>query len=284
MTPSEANFTLSSRPKPLHPLVEQARRSLAHSNTTDHGFVYPRKSPCLDIRVAPDMVGRALEMMDVFCREAEKAGYRFVLNEEPKQRTLIEVDGVPIEIAIMQYRVKHALPRDSRYSWQPYEWVPTGPPYFAIREYYGDRRQLRWSDGARRLFQSRVPRILETLRAIATERLERHAQCERERKESEECERRRREEKQRVDHLYREVDAWHKSRQIREYVEAVRHAVLVKYGRIDPDSEAEQWLRWAEGHADWLDPLKPPHRSGQHAAQPPLSSFDSPHLPGSPAP
>lgn len=63
------------------------------------------------------------------------------------------------------------------------------------------------------------------------------------------------EEKARAKELEASVDAWLRSRRIREYPTAVA-------ADADPDDEALQsWLTWAHEYADWLDPLTdgPPH-------------------------
>ncbi|MDZ7839634.1 MAG: hypothetical protein U5R46_02260 [Gammaproteobacteria bacterium] len=57
------------------------------------------------------------------------------------------------------------------------------------------------------------------------------------------------EEKARVEGLEASVEAWARSRRIREYLAA-------KEAAADPDDEALQtWLSWARDYADWLDPL-----------------------------
>jgi len=55
--------------------------------------------------------------------------------------------------------------------------------------------------------------------------------------------------------LDREVASWHRSQQIRSYIDAVKKWAIQKYGEIKPDSNIHQWLSWATQQADRLDPL-----------------------------
>lgn len=84
-----------------------------------------------------------------------------------------------------------------------------------------------------------------------------------ERQEREEIERQRiekeraiQEERERVLALLQDVKNWHKSKQIREYIEAVKEQAVRDNGIISSDSELGKWLTWAVQQADNLDPLK----------------------------
>ena len=68
-------------------------------------------------------------------------------------------------------------------------------------------------------------------------------------------ERLRREEEERIKSLENQIEAWYRSRQIREYLQAVKRTAIQKYGRIEPSSELDKWLTWAKQHADRVDPL-----------------------------
>lgn len=48
---------------------------------------------------------------------------------------------------------------------------------------------------------------------------------------------------------------WHKSQQIRAYVEAVRAAALDGHGEIGPEVDLDEWIHWAIRQADRFDPL-----------------------------
>ncbi len=49
---------------------------------------------------------------------------------------------------------------------------------------------------------------------------------------------------------------WRRSLEVRAYVEALRCAAEAQHGDIRTGSELDQWIRWAHGYADLLDPLR----------------------------
>jgi hypothetical protein len=55
-----------------------------------------------------------------------------------------------------------------------------------------------------------------------------------------------------VQELERQVTAWSKARQIREYVAAMRAAAEPR--PIQPGSPLEAWLDWSSAYADRVDP------------------------------
>ena len=64
------------------------------------------------------------------------------------------------------------------------------------------------------------------------------------------------EEKNRVSALLQDVKNWNKSKQIREYIDAVKEQAVRNNGTVTPDSELGKWLTWAAQQADYLDPFK----------------------------
>jgi len=57
--------------------------------------------------------------------------------------------------------------------------------------------------------------------------------------------------------IERQAEMWLKSKQLREYIEAVEE----KAGRkvlLENEQQLEKWLTWAKDHADRIDPLKGP--------------------------
>jgi len=63
------------------------------------------------------------------------------------------------------------------------------------------------------------------------------------------------EEEERLAELNEEVVAWHRSQQMRQYIQAVRDLALKQHGAIEEGSKLCEWLTWAEQQADRLDPL-----------------------------
>jgi hypothetical protein len=93
------------------------------------------------------------------------------------------------------------------------------------------------------------------IRAFRLEREREAREREERRRIAEEEERRRRQEEQRFKILEEEVTNWHRSQNIRRYVEAVRKLAIWKYGSVEPGSNLEAWIKWATWQANRLDPL-----------------------------
>jgi len=88
------------------------------------------------------------------------------------------------------------------------------------------------------------------------EKREREEQQRREeRARREEIARLRNEEQARLDKLRSDASNWHEAQRIRSYLSAVRDTAIKKFGVIQPGSESEEWLIWAEDQAERLDPL-----------------------------
>ena len=93
------------------------------------------------------------------------------------------------------------------------------------------------------------------IRATRLEREREALEREDRRRKAEEEEARRRHEEQRFKNLEEQAANWHRSLNIRRYVEAVRNMALWKFGSIDPGSKLDEWITWASRQANRLDPL-----------------------------
>ena len=93
-------------------------------------------------------------------------------------------------------------------------------------------------------------------------RLENEAQqkiWEKERRQKEEEERRIAEEHKRVDRLINDAKNWNNSQVLRNFLNAIRKTIKSKHGKIEPGSDLEKWIIWAEEEANRLDPLCKPY-------------------------
>jgi hypothetical protein len=128
--------------------------------------------------------------------------------------------------------------------------------------FWGLGLRARWADGKKQRLETYVGAFvlqLETLadRVLAHRRELEKAQEERRQQEIEraEHERRARVEEERFRALQAEANAWHQSRRLRQYIEAVRVDARTKHGATEAGSELDRWLVWACAQADRLDPL-----------------------------
>jgi hypothetical protein len=148
------------------------------------------------------------------------------------------------------------------YRIQEYDYSPNGILSLRIKNDDSLNTRKTWSDGRRQRLEdclnSFVGGLIKAAIAIKhlrTERELRELKWQEERRQREESERIRREEEGKMKVLDREVASWHRSQQIRSYIDAVKKWGIQKYGEIKPDGKLQQWLTWATKQADRLDPL-----------------------------
>jgi hypothetical protein len=138
---------------------------------------------------------------------------------------------------------------------------PTGVLVFKIHTWIGTGVRTQWAEGARGLLENRLNEIVAGLLAVAgtirQHRLERE-EDERRRRAEEEArvkrEQARREEARRLEDLIQLASHWRKAADIRSYVQAVKTAARKGIVAVDR-AKLDDWVKWALGRADKIDPL-----------------------------
>ena len=256
------------------PEIEKTKRSFETAKTDEKGLLKPRLKVTLDLRVGPKNLDRALRIMDALLKALEKRGYQISIKKEGPNSTSVSIDGEMIEFGIeekLNRREKELTPLQKKekekhpwmYSSIEYEYNPSGNLILRIKNTDGSGVRKIWTDGINQRIErglnSFIVGLVKTGDAIKADRLEgerRKREWEEQRKRSEELERRRYEEGLKIQAMDKEITAWQKSQQIRDYVKAVEETVLKKRGEIQTGSKLDQWLRWARSYADRIDPLK----------------------------
>jgi len=158
---------------------------------------------------------------------------------------------------------KKGLEKNPWRSYEKYVYIPSGELVLKINNVHWGNIRHSWADGKKaRLENCLNDFVIGLIRASSVLR-SRDLQREIEKQEREEIERQRiekeraiQEEKNRVSALLQDVINWHKSKEIREYIEAVKEQASRDNGKVTPDSELGKWLIWAAQRADHLDPLR----------------------------
>jgi hypothetical protein len=256
-----------------HSLIAMTQRSLIGAKIDDRGLKQPRARGCLDIRVGQDSIDRAILIMDTLVKALETRGVDISVAKEPPFSTSVSVMGEVIKFALneghncterkltaaqMKEKEKHPW----MYSTQEYDYSPNGILLLKIKNVDVMNTRKTWSDGRRQRledclnsFVGGLVKAAIAIKHLRTERERRELKWQEERRQWEESERIRREEEEKMKALDREVASWHRSQQIRTYIDAVKKWAIEKYGEIKPDGKLHQWLTWATQQADRLDPL-----------------------------
>jgi hypothetical protein len=257
-----------------HPLIEKTRTVLSKATTDQYGVLIGGwQKKILDIQVSPDTLSRALRLFDAmvkfFDREAVPV---FVENRNGGRDTHVEIFGETVSFYLREpsRRTDHQLTEKEKkererrsHSWAPrYDYHPSGTLVLKIDRYAADGVKRRWKDGKRSRVEDHIQEIVCNVIKIAdlrrTRRIERKKQeeeWEKQRQRRAELARLRQIELERRDDLEKQATNWVKSQQLREYIQAVEMAAATKGISGLSHEGFAFWMRWANAHADRLDPL-----------------------------
>lgn len=268
---SGCSIAVTSSPDALHPLVAKAKIILSTHKVDSRGVVTVPRLACLDIKVSPKSLARALRLMDTIIKELESRKYKVSLREvDGKYFTTVSIENEYLTFGIDERttHTKRLLTKEElKRQWlrpssdYTYEHKPTG--VFALRirnvDCYNTRRL--WSDSTSHKLESILGSFLVGLMnasiSIKRGRIEREIAA----REKEEFEKNRHEalkmiseEEARIKELDDSATFWQRSQLIRSYVAAVKE----KASRDEEFAKAnnvENWSVWALQYADRLDPL-----------------------------
>jgi hypothetical protein len=255
-----------------HPLVVKSEAVLSSLEPDDYGMLRSWRVACLDIRVSPRRLRRALRIMNGVITLLAAKGSRVILTSDGKPRTVAIVDGQNILFALRESakRYEHVPSKkeaeeskERRYrTYELWDHKPTGLLTLEIDRwrYWGIR--TKWSDRQDQPLEDQIDSFVDgvVLAALKAREVEEERERERRAREMEEerclAEQRRREaERQRVEELKRQAENMRQSRQVRDLIEEVRSRENgLGLSRAD-DSPLEAWLTWATKCADELDPV-----------------------------
>jgi hypothetical protein len=252
-----------------HPLVAATVHLLRKTKPDGQHRLTPHGKRALALTVTMGTADRAMCIYDALIKALEERGYSVdAVADEKTTTTTVLVGEERVSIALEERvdrierkpDIRNAKTRLPVYGPQ-YDFVPTGRLTLRIaHEYLHIRRS--WADGAKQRVETClndfVVGIVAAAEALREQRMEREAR-QKEWKEAEErrlqAEQRRQAEASRIRALDTSLAAWRKSVVVREYVRAMRSAAQ-RAGMTGTDSPVAQWLDWAEGYADRIDPTR----------------------------
>lgn len=228
--------------------------------------------------------GRTLRVLQAIVTEAEHRGWsvrevRLHQNEygyswlDSRDHLVIDTGETSVGLRVLQRtdRSPHVptadeLDQQRRWGASPPKYEHTPNDYLRIEiDSRWDGRQHMWSEGKRGPIDQRLPAIFGEIELRHVEARERRLMA---RRIEEEREQRRLEaveqakvqlrESHRAEALAKQVTDWRHARELREYAEAMERQAAGLEG--DARREAEEWIRWALGHAGAVDPLSRPLR------------------------
>ncbi len=258
-------ITVDPHLKNPHPLIRNARNALKDAQPDTYGRVQASTGKAVSVSVSPSETGRALRILDALVKGAESVGWPVRGASAAKHDAshfVIADEEVPFRITERTSREEKPESERSLLD-RKYRYSPTGQ--FRLEFPFNHpkpRGQKKWRDTETRDLEDVLPSILERAHEAACgvkERREEQRQFQRKLQEKiekrKERRRRRKEEKRRREKLEEEAERWSKARSLREYIREVRSRAEREELAPQKRKEVEEWLEWAEAHADRVDPL-----------------------------
>ncbi|MBI3786923.1 MAG: hypothetical protein HY276_01590 [Ignavibacteriales bacterium] len=254
-----------------HPLILQAKELLKNKSPDDYGRLNkPYNQPCLDIRVPPSSLNRALRIMNTLLKALGIRGYQVEISKGEAMPTQILVKEEKVRIYIIENvkRSERELTNEEKKKppfliFNRLLYKPTGVLTFVIDEYLSEGSRKKWSDGSRKSLEELLNEVIvgiissaEILRLENLKRKEREQRWqEKELRRQKEEQMRQREEQQR-NALDRQVQLWRKSQDIRAFLSDYEKHTLHDAGIVVAGNPEVNWLQWAYGYVANLETLR----------------------------
>lgn len=297
--PGEAKLALSRRIivadelADPHKLVARTQRRMRNKKPTN-GAVAGRGLGVLDITASPQALDRALRIADALLKGIDEAGLKVVItgpevsHRDPYNRTIIDQPGHLTQVICQDETIDFCLRETIRRTedpkpeprkrvtswgeytpWQPttYTYTPTGQLSLQLTSVARLGLRQTWSDGKKQRLEDCLEGFIAHLGVVAqatkVNRAQREAdarkRAEQQRRAEEERERQRIE-RQRLEKIVAEADAWHQAERLRAYArEALRRlnmAGLPSHQKARRREDIERLLNYA----DRLDPIDGPDK------------------------
>jgi len=250
----------------MHPLITEAKGQLKKATPDKYGRVSTYWKHGCDIAVFPESIDRALRIWNTLFKAMDKRGFR-VSTDEKNHATQVKVldEQIGIRLEERSRQVRHVpttaeLKEEKQRSYRSYpifDYFSTGEFSLVVPESYGNEKVCK--DDKRGKIEEKLNVFVIALIKQALQMKDVRVRRQRDEQMRQERERRRweldaliREEKERVEGLKKQSDAWHESQKLRAFI----HAARERYTTINPESKFAKWLVWASLQADRLDPLK----------------------------
>lgn len=249
-----------------HPLVAEARSLLKKGKPDKYGRVSTYWQRGNDISVFPESVDRGLRIMNALFKALAKRGFPVSVDEK-NRATVVKVldEQIGIRLEERSRQVRHIptpaeLKEEKQRSYRTYptfDCFTTGEFSLIITGAYRNEKVCK--DDKKGKIEEKLNDFVIALIKRALQMKDERIRREREEQARREREKRRWEldalihkEKERVEVLMKQSEAWHESQKLRAFI----HAARATCPDINPEGEFAKWLVWASQQADRMDPLK----------------------------
>jgi hypothetical protein len=250
----ENEIVVPERLGKVHPLVEKTRAALKACRPSEWSRSLVFDAECLDVRVSPASLPRALRIMQALIEALEQRGYKVSLHKRDRHRGIaVSMFGERVVFHLVERTKQVVTGKD----YPRYELVPNGRLCFQIGDWWPTPSL---TDGTTKRLENRLNEFVVKLLEEAFDEQRRREERDREEAQRQERERlraieeeKRREEAKKIKQWDEWMTAWKRARQVRAFARAIRRA----HSPIREGSNIATWLQWADGYANSIDPLRP---------------------------
>jgi hypothetical protein len=276
-------ITIATDLEHLHPLVKATRTQLREGwSNKPWGERKDRKR--FDARVFEGSLDRACLFLDAFARGVEALGLKFRCNQdlpeagnprrgylhhhEKKMLPICWVEAssekVPFVLKEKRRRQKVTDPEELKRLWgRTWQDVPSGVLEFSLDGGWVMGRKATWIDGKGQRIENHLGQMVALVPLAGEENREKRLRWEEERKRQERLaeqeawmDKVREKEEKAIEVLIEHVKQHLQANELRVLIESARSLYLDDHGHApEENSPAGLWFRWAEQHANVIDPL-----------------------------
>jgi hypothetical protein len=245
----ELSLVVPDRLTNPHKLIIAAKERLNQKHDYLHNGLINTWGEVLNIRVEPNNVGRALRFMNALIKNLEKRNHKVIV----ENGTYVIIENEKIKIGLREKLKRTAI--QGKYSWEQYQYNPTGILIFSIEISY---RNIEWKDGKVPL-EKQLAKIIAGLELKAKETKEERLKIEKfwtEQREKDrikqEIEQQKQKEISAFKELLKDAEQWNQVKNLRNYVDTIE-AKAISTNTLS--EKLKGWIDWARKKADSYDPL-----------------------------
>lgn len=254
------------------PLVLKTQKNLGRQKAKDYPLISPTMKGCLDIKVAPENLQRALGIADAVIQGFMANGFKIGKDAARGSKVYVSILGEKIYFAINENvnRSERKPTREEQKQYEHYPWLmskqydfsATGNLNLLIENSGGSVLRKKWADGKTKKVEDKLTGFLLGAIKIADRQIKERIEAEESRLRWEEARRREEEEsrrreieRKRLQELENQAVLWTKSQQLRNFIRAVQEEASKRPYSKDFQEKLDEWVSWAQRHADRFDPI-----------------------------
>jgi hypothetical protein len=250
--------------RPIHYLLKEVK--IVKKSEEERFWAYPTHAIFnYGIYVYNDSQERALRIFSALFKAIESRGLKLnIVEKESKKEVEVEVNEIKFTIKLTE-KLKQIPSKTTGVFSRKFDFIPSGILSIQIDGYFGaitvEAKTI--SDTPIKKLEYRLNDFLIALIKCSEAKKQATIIWEAERRKWQEEENKKQDfynryakEKKNYEKLLNDSKDYYRCYKLRLYIQAVKENYTNQNGTIPPGCEMDEWLKWANLHADRMDPLK----------------------------